>query len=77
MAKVYNLPPDFTPEVNATILLILSETLNDSPKKVSIKSKLDAQSSILAEYIIDGKIFSHLLIKKDEANDQFIITDII
>ena len=74
-AKVYSLPPDFTPKVNATIL---SETYpHDTPKKISIRGKLDTQSSILAEYLIDGKIVLHLIIKKDEANDQFIITDII
>lgn len=76
MAKVYNLPPDFLPRVGTKIELSENHP-PDSTRKVSIKGKLDAQSSILAEYIIDGRIFSHLIIKKDEANNQFIITDII
>lgn len=76
MAKVYNLPPDFLPRVGTKIEL--SEDQHpDSNKKISIRGKLDTQSSILAEYLIDGKIVLHLIIKKDEANDQFIITDII
>jgi hypothetical protein len=76
MPKVYNLPPDFTPKVGTKIELS-EDHLPDSNKKISIRGKLDTQSSILAEYLIDGKIVLHLIIKKDEENDQFIITDII
>ena len=76
MPKVYNLPPDFTPKVGTKIELS-EDHLPDSNKKISIRGKLDTQSSILAEYLIDGKIVLHLIIKKDEENDQFIINDII
>ena len=77
MAKVYNLPPDFLPRVGTKIELSEDHPPDNSNKKISIRGKLDTQSSILAEYLIDGKIVLHLIIKKDEANDQFIITDII
>ena len=76
MAKVYNLPPDFLPRVGTKIELS-EDHPPDSNKKIYLNGDIETKNSVTANYLENEKLICYFIIKKDEANDQFIITDII